>query len=91
MDASSKEGQGVRQFRGRLLVIRVAIRDRCDKAVAAGIERLDEAGIVRRITQGLSQFSDGRIQTLIKARETILRPQSLSQFPAGDNFAGALE
>ncbi len=58
----------------------VASLHRTKKPVAFARERLDVARVGGRITQGLADLVDRRIETLIKIHECVAAPEPLAYF-----------
>ena len=61
------------------------------KAVAAAAKGLDEARILRRITQRLADLVDGFVEPVVEVDEGIRRPKRLLEFLSCDHVAHVLE
>lgn len=65
--------------------------NRCDKAVPALCQRLDESGIVRRVTQGISKLVYGDPETVIEVDDGVSAPKLRSQSLACNYLSGMLD
>jgi hypothetical protein len=62
--------------------------DRRDEAIAAARQGLDEAGIIGRVAEGVTQAVHRRIQSVVEIHEGVGGPEVLPQFVARDQIAG---
>jgi hypothetical protein len=66
-------------------------RHRSDEAVSPTRQRLDEAGIRRRVPKGVTKLVDGYIQAVVKIDIGVVAPQSPPKFFPADHFTRMLE
>src|SRR5438105_15640197 len=83
-------GDQWRAPRGRYLNGRAIPGDRCDESISTPRQRLDESRILGGVVEGLTKFSNRRIEAVIEVDE-FRGPQTLPNFLAGHDVAGSLE
>ena len=69
---------------------RVAVFFRYE-SIAFARYRVDEAGVVRVVFQGLADFADGSVDAVFGIDEDILAPETVDDFLAGDDATLALQ
>src|SRR5215469_14084965 len=75
----------------RRLFRRSAAVHRPDEPVAPPIKSLNKAGILGIVAQGLAKLLDCTVQAEIEINKSVLRPQALLQFFAGDDLPRSLQ
>jgi hypothetical protein len=74
-----------------LYAIRVNDLKRSDKAISIPWQRLDEAGVLDVVAQGLAQFIHGSVNAVFKVYERIGGPEFLLDLFARHDFARPLK